>query len=76
MDLLANENFPFLSIKLPRNTGYNVASVIEETPGSKDINISKRARRENRVTLIFWFVDCGISILVFSLSTKDLISNR
>ncbi len=28
------------------------------------------------VMLIFWFVDCGISISVFSLSIKDLISNR
>ena len=53
MDFLANENFPFLSIKLLRNTGHNVASVIEEAPGSKDIDILKRAHIENRVILTF-----------------------
>ena len=51
MEFLANENFPLFSIKLLRNAGYNVASVIEETPGAKDLDILKRARRENRIVL-------------------------
>jgi len=53
MDFLANENFPLFSIKLLRNAGHNVASVIEETPGAKDLDILKRARRENRIVLTF-----------------------
>lgn len=55
MVFLANENFSLFSIKLLRNAGHNVASVIEETPGAKDLDISKRARRENRIVLTF---DC------------------
>ncbi len=43
MDFLADENFPLSSIKLLRNAGYNVASVIEEIPGAKDSDILKRA---------------------------------
>ncbi len=35
MDLLANENFPVFSIKLLRNAGHNIISVIEETPVRK-----------------------------------------
>lgn len=53
MDFLANENFPLLSIELLRNADYNVASVIEETPGAKDSAILRRAHKENRVILTF-----------------------
>ncbi|MCK4859517.1 MAG: DUF5615 family PIN-like protein [Candidatus Omnitrophica bacterium] len=53
MDFLANENFPLFSIKLLRNAGYNVTSVLEETPGAKDIDILKRAYRENCIILTF-----------------------
>lgn len=51
MDFLANENFPLFSIKLLRDVGYNVASVIRETPGAKDLDILKRAHKENRIIL-------------------------
>jgi predicted nuclease of predicted toxin-antitoxin system len=53
MDFLANENFPVLSIRLLRNAGHNVASVIEDTPGAKDTDVLKRAHAENRVILTF-----------------------
>ncbi|MEA3369122.1 MAG: DUF5615 family PIN-like protein [Candidatus Ratteibacteria bacterium] len=53
MDFLANENFPLFSIKLLRNAGYNVMSIIEEMPGAKDPDILKRASKENRVILTF-----------------------
>jgi predicted nuclease of predicted toxin-antitoxin system len=53
MDFLANENFPVFSIRLLRNAGHNVASVIEETPGNKDRDILKRAYEENRIVLTF-----------------------
>jgi predicted nuclease of predicted toxin-antitoxin system len=53
MDFLANENFPVVSIKLLRNAGHDVASVIEETPGNKDRGVLKRAHEENRIVLTF-----------------------
>lgn len=53
MDFLANENFPVVSIRLLRNAGHNVASVIEETPGAKDEAVLKRAHNESRVVLTF-----------------------
>lgn len=53
MDFLANENFPLFSIRLLRNAGHNVVSVIEETPGAKDEAVLKRAHAENRIILTF-----------------------
>ena len=53
MDFLANENFPLSSIRLMRNAGYDVASVIEDTPGAKDHEILKRAHEEIRIVLTF-----------------------
>ena len=53
MNFLANENFPLVSIKLLRDAGYNVASVIEETPGAKDHDILECAHVENRIVLTF-----------------------
>lgn len=53
MDFLANENFPVFSIRLLRNAGHKVTSVIEETPGDKDRNVLKRAHEENRIVLTF-----------------------
>jgi predicted nuclease of predicted toxin-antitoxin system len=53
MDFLANENFPLFSIRLLRTAGYNVASVIEDTPGAKDHDVLKRAQKEARILLTF-----------------------
>ena len=53
MRFLANENFPELSIKILRNEGFKIYSVVEETPGEKDINILKRAQNNNLVILTF-----------------------
>jgi predicted nuclease of predicted toxin-antitoxin system len=53
MDFLANENFPLFSIRLLRKAGYNVASVIEDTPGAKDRDILNRAHDENLIILTF-----------------------
>ncbi|MEW6702274.1 MAG: DUF5615 family PIN-like protein [Bacteroidota bacterium] len=53
MDFLANENFPLFSIRLLRNAGHKVTSVIEETPGEKDHNVLKRAYEENHIVLTF-----------------------
>lgn len=53
MNFLTNENSPRHSIKLLRNAGYDVASVIEDTPGAKDHDVLKRAHAENRIVLTF-----------------------
>ena len=53
MKFLANENFPLAGISLLREAGYDVAAVIEETPGAKDDDILARANREKRVIVTF-----------------------
>jgi len=53
MDFLANENFPLLSVRLIRNAGHNVTSVLEEASGAKDIEVLKRAHREKLIVLTF-----------------------
>jgi len=53
MDFLANENFPLVSINLLRNTNHNVVGIIEEAPGSKDIDVLEKAHREKRIVLTF-----------------------
>jgi predicted nuclease of predicted toxin-antitoxin system len=53
MDFLANENFPLFSIRLLRTAGYDIAGVIEDTPGAKDHDILKRAHEEARIVLTF-----------------------
>lgn len=53
MDFLANENFPLFSIRLMRNHGHNVASIIEDTPGAKDEDILRQAYKEKRIVLTF-----------------------
>lgn len=53
MTFLANENFPFPSIKILRNKGYNVSSVAEEIPGSSDEQIIKIAQQNKTIILTF-----------------------
>jgi len=83
MDFLANENFPVVSIKLLRNAGHDVASVIEETPGNKDRGVLKRAHEENRIILTFdrdygeliyrykAFIPAGVIYFRFNPSTPE-----
>ena len=53
MDFLANENFPLTSIRILRQAGHHVVSIIQEAPGSKDEDILARAHAENLVVLTF-----------------------
>jgi predicted nuclease of predicted toxin-antitoxin system len=54
MQFLANENFPLLSIKILRGAGHDIISVLEDTPGAKDIEVLSRAQRETRIILTFF----------------------
>lgn len=53
MLFLANENIPFRCIQLLRHEGFDIAAIIEDTPGAKDFDILERAARENRILLTF-----------------------
>lgn len=53
MKFLANENFPLAGISLFREADYDIAAVIEETPGAKDDEILARANREKRIIVTF-----------------------
>lgn len=53
MYFFANENFPMASIRMLRSNNYNVASIIEDSPGSKDYHVLRRAHEENRIILTF-----------------------
>ena len=53
MDFLANENFPLSSIRLLRDAGHCVISIIQEAPGSKDQDILKQAHTERLIILTF-----------------------
>jgi predicted nuclease of predicted toxin-antitoxin system len=53
MKFLANENFPGTSVKLLRESGYDVKSIKIECPGISDIEVMKIASKENRIILTF-----------------------
>lgn len=53
MDFLANENFPLLSVRLLREAGHRIVSIIQEAPGGKDEDILKRAHTERLIILTF-----------------------
>lgn len=53
MNFLANENFPLCSVRLLRNAGHDVISVIETTPGAKDRQVLNLANNENCIILTF-----------------------
>jgi len=53
MFFLANENFPLTSVKILRDAGYNVESILEKVPGAKDLEVLKKAKKEKRIILTF-----------------------
>jgi len=53
MDFLANENFPLQSVRLLREAGHRVVSIIQEAPGGKDEDILKRSHTERLIILTF-----------------------
>jgi len=53
MRFLANENFPLASVNLLRQAGYEIAAVIQDSPGVKDSEVLTRAVNEQRIVLTF-----------------------
>ena len=53
MRFLANEDFPLRSVHRLRDAGYDVASVLEDSPGAKDREVLAQARAEERIILTF-----------------------
>lgn len=53
MIFLANENIPLNSIKIIRESGYDISAIIEDNPGITDEQVLKIALLENRIILTF-----------------------
>ncbi len=53
MIFLANENFPFPSIQILRDTGFNVESIGEKYSGISDERIIRIAQQNNSIILTF-----------------------
>ena len=53
MKLLANENYPIVSIQKLRNEGFDVESVAELMQGEPDTEVLKYAARQGRFILTF-----------------------
>lgn len=68
MKFLANENFPFPSIKILRAKGYDVKSIGEETFGIADTQVLDIAKREDRIILT---LDKDYGELIFLHKAND-----
>jgi len=53
MKLLANENFPLMSVKLLRQFGYDIKAIGENDPSIEDKQVIDLAIKENRLILTF-----------------------
>lgn len=53
MRFLANENFPLPSVRNLQAAGYDVAVIIEDSPGIEDAEVLTRAVAERRLILTF-----------------------
>ena len=53
MRFLANENFPFPSIRFLRQAGYHISSVSEQFSGISDYEVIEKAKVDNSIILTF-----------------------
>ena len=53
MWFLANENFPLSSIRLIRENGYRISSILEDSPGIKDEEVLEIAANNDQLILTF-----------------------
>jgi predicted nuclease of predicted toxin-antitoxin system len=72
MQFLANENFPFPSIKLLRQKGYKIISITENLPGIADEAVLKKAVNEELVILTF-DSDYGKLLFKYKLSPPPAV---
>lgn len=68
MKFLANENFPFPSIKILRKNGVEVISIWENLSGISDQQVLDIAQKENCIILTF---DKDYGELIFRLSATN-----
>jgi len=69
MRFLANENFPFPSIKILREKGFEVISISETLSGISDEEILRKASLENLIILTF---DRDYGELIFKYQKENL----
>jgi predicted nuclease of predicted toxin-antitoxin system len=50
---LLNENVPLASVRLLRQAGWDIAAIIEDSPGLSDTEVMARAHREQRIIVTF-----------------------
>ncbi|MFN0188766.1 MAG: DUF5615 family PIN-like protein [Bacteroidia bacterium] len=62
---LANENFPWPSIKILRDNGYDVKSIADTTPGISDEEVMRMAISDGLIILTF---DSDYGELIFRYS--------
>ena len=55
MQFLADENIPFLSVKLIRSAGIDLTCISEISPGISDSEVLKLSETQNRILLTFDF---------------------
>ena len=67
MKFLANENFPFPSIKLLRQAGHDVTSISELYPGISDFEVVEKAKIEKSIILTF---DKDYGEIIFKLNIE------
>jgi predicted nuclease of predicted toxin-antitoxin system len=53
MVFLANENFPYPSIKIIENAGYEIISISEKHPGINDNEVVELAQKNGFIILTF-----------------------
>lgn len=58
MKFIANENIPLASVKVLRDSGYEVFAISEESPGISDVEVLKKAC-SNRLIVITFDRDYG-----------------
>lgn len=68
MRFLANENFPMPSVRTLRETGIEVISITENTPGISDVEVIEIAQKEKLIILTF---DKDYGELIFRHSIRN-----
>lgn len=53
MRILANENFPSIAVDALRSHGHDVAWIRTDAPGSRDVDVLRRAQAEDRIVVTF-----------------------